>query len=139
MTPGELADVIAHALRECVAAGTIDVTGEQLPTHPVVERPKNPEHGDYATNVAMQLAKPAKTAPRIIAQALADQLSGTPGIASVEIAGPGFLNIRIEASAQGVVASDVVSAGDEYGRSDTLSGRRFNVNSSLRTPLVRST
>ena len=127
VTPGELADVIAHALRECVAAGTIDVTGEQLPTHPVVERPKNPEHGDYATNVAMQLAKPAKTAPRIIAQALADQLSGTPGIASVEIAGPGFLNIRIEASAQGVVASDVVSAGDEYGRSDTLSGRRFNV------------
>ena len=127
VTPGELADVIAHALRECVAAGTIDVTGEQLPTHPVVERPKNPEHGDYATNVAMQLAKPAKTAPRTIAQALADQLSGTPGIASVEIAGPGFLNIRIEASAQGVVASDVVSAGDEYGRSDTLSGRRFNV------------
>lgn len=127
MTPAELVDVIANALRECVSLGTIDVTEDQLPTAPVVERPKNPDHGDYATNVAMQLAKPARTSPRQIAQALADQLSGTPGIASVDIAGPGFLNIRIEASAQGVVAREVVEAGDEYGRSQTLAGQRFNV------------
>lgn len=127
MTPAELVDVIANALRECVLAGTLNVTMDQLPESPVVERPKNPEHGDYATNVAMQLAKPASTSPRKIAQALADQLSGTPGIASVEIAGPGFLNIRIEASAQGVLARDVVEAGDEYGRSQTLAGQRFNV------------
>ena len=127
VTPGELVDVIANALRECVAAGTIAVTVEELPTAPVVERPKNPEHGDYATNVAMQLAKAAKTNPRVIAAALADQLAGTPGIAGVEIAGPGFLNIRIEASAQGVLARDVVEAADNYGRSDTLAGQRFNV------------
>ena len=120
-------DVIANALRECVAAGTIAVTVEELPSAPVVERPKNPEHGDYATNVAMQLAKAAKTNPRVIAAALADQLAGTPGIAGVEISGPGFLNIRIEASAQGVLARDVVEAADNYGRSDTLAGQRFNV------------
>ena len=127
VTPDELVDVIGNALRACVAAGTIPVTAEQLPASPVVERPKNPEHGDYATNVAMQLAKPAKTNPRALAQALADELTGTAGIASVEIAGPGFLNIRIEASAQGVLARDVVEAGDTYGRGDTLAGQRFNV------------
>ncbi len=127
MTPVELALAISIALRECVSAGTIPVTADELPLAPVVERPKNPEHGDYATNVAMQLAKAAKTSPRVIAQALADQLAGTPGIASVDIAGPGFLNIRIEASAQGVLAADVVAAGESYGRSDTLEGKRFNV------------
>ncbi len=127
MTPAELVDVIGIALRECVSSGTIPVTVDELPLAPVVERPKNPEHGDYATNVAMQLAKAAKTSPRVIAQALADQLTGTPGIASVDIAGPGFLNIRIEASAQGVLAADVVAAGESYGRSDTLEGKRFNV------------
>ena len=127
MTPGELADVIGTALRECVASGTIAVELDQLPSSPVVERPKNPEHGDYATNVAMQLAKPAKANPRAIAAALADQPRGTPGIAGVEIAGPGFLNIRIEAAAQGVLAEAAVVAGAQYGRGDALAGKRFNV------------
>lgn len=127
VTPTELSLAISAALRECVAAGTIEVPFEILPSEPVVERPKNPEHGDYATNVAMRLAKPANTSPRVIAQALADQLSGTPGIAAVDIAGPGFLNIRIEAAAQGVLAADVIAAGELYGRGDALSGQRFNV------------
>lgn len=127
MTPSDLADAISKALRDCVAAGTIQVRLDELPDSPVVERPKNPEHGDYATNVAMQLAKLAKTAPRNIAAALAEQLADTEGIASVEIAGPGFLNIRIETSAQGVLAREVVEAGDRFGRGDTLEGKRFNV------------
>src|SRR5690349_7840824 len=77
--------------------------------------------------MAMQLAKKAGVAPRELAAALADELSSRPGIKSVEIAGPGFLNIRLEAAAAGVLARDVVLAGPEYGHTDRLAGQRINL------------
>jgi arginyl-tRNA synthetase len=77
--------------------------------------------------MAMQLAKKAGVAPRELAAGLAEELSSRPGIKSVEIAGPGFLNIRLDAAAAGVLARDVVLAGEEYGRTDRLAGQRINL------------
>jgi arginyl-tRNA synthetase len=92
-----------------------------------VERPKNREHGDYATNIAMQLAKPAGRAPRDVAGIIAERLRAVPGIAAVEIAGPGFLNITLDAAAQGELARTIVDAGSRYGHTTVLSGQRINL------------
>jgi len=98
-----------------------------LPGSTTVERPRNPEHGDYASTLALQLGKKAGVAPRELAAALAEELSRQPGVKSVDIAGPGFLNIRLDAAAAGVLARDIVLAGAEYGHSDTLHGERINL------------
>ncbi len=126
MTPAQLSDAIVAALTTQVEAGTLRLP-DGVPTEVVVERPRNKEHGDYATNVALQLAKKAGMPPREFAQALADALGATDGIEKVDIAGPGFLNITVSAGAQGQVAADVVAAGASYGRSETLTGTRINV------------
>ena len=85
------------------------------------------EHGDWATNVAMQLGKKAGMAPREFAQILADDLSAADGIDSVEVAGPGFINIRLGAGAAGELARTIVEAGASYGRNETLAGRSINL------------
>ena len=126
MTPAQLSDAIVAALTTQVEAGTLSLP-DGIPTEVVVERPRNKEHGDYATNVALQLAKKAGMPPRELAQSLADALGATDGIEKVDIAGPGFLNITVSAGAQGQVAADVVAAGASYGRSETLAGTRINV------------
>src|SRR4029078_1463592 len=87
-----------------------------LPETTTVERPRNPEHGDYASTLALQLGKKAGVAPRELAGALAEGLGRQPGIKSVEIAGPGFLNIRLDAAAAGLLARDIVLAGAGEGR-----------------------
>ena len=92
-----------------------------------MERPRNPEHGDYASTLALQLGKRAGVAPRELAAALADELGRQPGIKSVEIAGPGFLNIRLDTAAAGVLARDIVLAGAEYGHTARLAGQRINL------------
>ncbi len=92
-----------------------------------MERPRNPEHGDYASTLALQLGKKAGVAPRELAAGLAEELSRQPGIKSVEIAGPGFLNIRLDAAAAGVLARDIVLAGAEYGHTGTLAGEKINL------------
>jgi arginyl-tRNA synthetase len=99
----------------------------EVPDEIVLDRPKNPEHGDYATNVALRLAKPSGKPPRLVAEAIAAELRQDPGIASVDIAGPGFLNIRVDASSLGGVARTVVQEGSSYGRTDTLAGSKINV------------
>jgi arginyl-tRNA synthetase len=99
----------------------------QLPETTTMERPRNPDHGDYASTLALQLGKKAGVAPRELATALAEALSRQPGIKSVDIAGPGFLNIRLDPAAAGVLARDIVLAGEAYGHSDTLSGERINL------------
>ncbi len=126
MTPAQLSDAIVAALTTQVEAGTLRLP-DGVPTEVVVERPRNKEHGDYATNVALQLAKKAGMPPRELAQSLAEALGATDGIEKVDIAGPGFLNITVSAGAQGQVAADVVAAGASYGRSETLAGTRINV------------
>ncbi|MGI8954040.1 MAG: arginine--tRNA ligase [Nocardioidaceae bacterium] len=126
MTPDQLSGAIVSALSDLVGQGRV-VLPDGVPATVRIERPKVKQHGDYATNVALQLAKKAGADPRDFAQMLADELGRTPGVASAEVAGPGFLNIRVEAGAQGSVAPQIVAAGTAYGTSKTLAGRRVNV------------
>jgi arginyl-tRNA synthetase len=126
VTPAQLSDAIVATLAAQVEAGTLRLP-DAVPSEVVVERPRSKEHGDYATNVALKLAKRAGMAPRDLAQALADGLAATDGIERVDIAGPGFLNITVSAGAQGKVAADVVAAGTAYGASDAFAGERINL------------
>ena len=126
MTPEQLSAAIVDALTALVDAGSVTLP-DGVPSTVVVERPKVKEHGDYATNIALQLAKKAGMNPREFAQLLADRLASAEGVASAEIAGPGFLNIRVSAGAQGALAGQVVAAGPSYGTSDTYAGQRVNL------------
>ncbi len=126
MTPAQLSDAIVAVLTAQVEAGNLSLP-DGVPHEVVVERPRNKEHGDYATNVALQLAKKAGMAPRVLAQSMADALAATDGIAKVDIAGPGFLNITVAAGAQGKVAADVVAAGESFGSSDAFAGEQINL------------
>jgi arginyl-tRNA synthetase len=125
VTPAKLADVVLAAAAAVFTDRDLDLT--LLPASAAVERPRNPEHGDYASTLALALGKKAGVAPRELAQALADKLSATAGIRSVEIAGPGFLNIRLNAAAAGEVARGVVAAGDRYGAGSSLRGQKINL------------
>ena len=126
MTPAQLSTVIVGALSSLVDEGTL-VLPDGVPSEVTVERPRQKGHGDYATNVALQLAKKAGTNPRALGELLAAKLREDAGISDVEVAGPGFLNITVEAGAQGVVAAEVVAAGASYGVNDALSGQKINV------------
>ena len=114
------------ALAALVDRGAITLP-DGVPGQVRVERPKNREHGDYATNIALQLAKKAGVPPREFAELLATELKGSDAIAAVDIAGPGFINLTVEAGAQGEVARAIVEAGSEYGSSDTYAGRKINL------------
>ncbi|WP_156760131.1 arginine--tRNA ligase [Microbacterium karelineae] len=92
-----------------------------------VERPKNRDHGDWSTNTAMKFAKCLGTNPRELAQEIADGLAGVDGVASVEVAGPGFINIRLDAAAAGQLAKTIVDAGESYGRNDSQAGNSINL------------
>jgi len=98
-----------------------------VPDDVTIDRPRSRDHGDYASPVALQLAKTAGAPPRQIADLLAERLRGTTGIASVEVAGPGFLNITLEAAAAGALAGIIVSAGEKYGTATALAGKRINL------------
>ena len=124
MTPVELADAVTAAIRATVDGGELSV---EVPQRITLERPRQRDHGDYATNVAMQLAKPAGRPPRDVADLLADHLRRAPGVADVAVAGPGFLNIWLSGGALGALAGTVVSAGEGYGSSDRLAGQRLNL------------
>ncbi len=125
MTPEQLSQSILDALTALVDGG--EVTLPALPDEVRVERPKSKEHGDYATNVAMQLGKRAGMKPADLAAMLAARLEQVEGISAAEVAGPGFINVRVEASAQGVLAREVVLAADRYGTSDALEGESVNL------------
>jgi len=126
VTPEQLSQTIVDALSDLAERKQIALA-DGLPHEVRVERPKSKEHGDYATNIALQLAKRAGQPPRDLAEALAEQLRTYDGIARVEVAGPGFINISVEAAAQGMVARTIVTAGASYGGSDALSGKRINL------------
>jgi arginyl-tRNA synthetase len=125
VTPAELAALVLDAARAALAARGLDLS--VLPASTSVERPRNPEHGDYASNLALQLAKPTKTPPRELAAAIAENLSEARGIKTVDIAGPGFLNIRLDAAAAGELARVVVTQGQNYGRGTALQNRKINL------------
>jgi arginyl-tRNA synthetase len=125
VTPANLAATVLTAARAVFVTRGLDVAA--LPETTAVERPRNPEHGDYASTLALQLGKKVGVAPRELAAALAEELGRQPGVKSVEIAGPGFLNIRLDAAAAGVLARDIVLAGAGYGHTETLAGQRINL------------
>ena len=126
MTPEQLSSAIVHALTTLVDEGAVTLP-DGVPAQVVVERPKSKDHGDYATNVALQLAKKAGMNPRELAGLLAERLGAAEGIAGVEIAGPGFLNISVDAGAQGALALQVVGAGTSYGGNDLFAGEKVNL------------
>ena len=124
VTPEELSAAIRAALSDAVDAGELTV---DVPAEIRVERPKQKGHGDWTSNIALQLAKPAGLKPRDLAQIVSDRLSAVEGIASVEIAGPGFLNVTFDAAAAGEIARSIVTAGADYGRNEALAGHVMNI------------
>ncbi|CAN3130132.1 arginine--tRNA ligase [Mycobacterium sp. smrl_JER01] len=125
MTPADLADLLKATAAAVLAEHGLDPAA--LPATVTVERPRNPEHGDYATNLALQLGKKVGANPRELAGWLAAALAEQSGIAAAEVAGPGFVNLRLEASAQNVLVDNVISAGDRYGHSADLEGQQVNL------------
>ncbi|WP_026922411.1 arginine--tRNA ligase [Glycomyces arizonensis] len=125
MTPETLAEKVLSATRAAFADLGLDATA--LPTETAVERPRNPEHGDYASTIALQVAKKVGTNPRALAQGIADQLASVDGVAGVDIAGPGFLNITLDAAAAGAIAEQIVAAGTAYGYNESMKGAHVNL------------
>jgi len=127
VTPAELSAAIRACLAAAIAEGDLALDPAALPAVIQVERSRQREHGDWSTNVALQLAKPAGVAPRVFAEVLAARLREIGGVAAVGVAGPGFLNISLEAAAAGELARSIVQAGESYGRGEQLAGRRINL------------
>lgn len=125
MTPADLAELLKATAAAVLAERGLDASA--LPQMVTVERPRIPEHGDYASNLAMQLAKKVGTNPRELAGWLAEALTKVDGIASAEVAGPGFINMRLETAAQAKVVTSVIDAGHSYGHSLLLAGRKVNL------------
>jgi arginyl-tRNA synthetase len=119
VTPAALSALITGALGDLVDEGTLRLD-DGVPADVRVERPRRPEHGDYATSIALRLGGRADLPPRRLAGLLASRLSESDAVASADVAGPGFLNVRLAAGAQGSVAADVVAAGPSYGSGDLL-------------------
>ncbi|HEY8373895.1 MAG TPA: arginine--tRNA ligase [Pseudonocardiaceae bacterium] len=125
MTPAALAELVRSVAVDVLSARGLDTS--VLPETVTVERPRNPEHGDYATNLALQTAKKLGVAPRDLAGWLAEALAGHQAVASAEVAGPGFLNLWLAADAQGQIVREVLTAAEEYGHADRFGGLKVNL------------
>jgi len=125
VTPADLAELLRTTAAAVLTERGLDTS--VLPETVTVERPRNPEHGDYATNLALQLGKKVGTNSRDLAGWLAEALAAADGIAAAEVAGPGFVNLRIDAAAQNALVADILAAGERYGHADTLAGLRINL------------
>jgi len=115
--------VVTPLAEERRPGSSAGLTASDLP----LERPKNREHGDWASNAALKLAKTVGANPRELAADIAARLAETPGIAAVEVAGPGFINIRLDAAAAGALAKSIVDAGAAFGTNDVLAGQVVNL------------
>ncbi len=124
VTPEDLAVSVRAAVLEWVSQ-----SGQvlEIPAELRLERPKSREHGDYATNIALALSKSAQLSPRVIAESLAPLIAEIPGVAAAEIAGPGFINIRLDSATLGQTAQIIVAAGAAYGTGSALAGQQINV------------
>ena len=127
MTPDDLSaalfDLLLPLAERHREGSSADVRREDV----VLERPKNRDHGDWASNIAMKLAKKLGTNPREFATELAASLANVPGIATAEVAGPGFINVRLDAAAAGALAKVIVDAGAGYGRNESQAGAAINL------------
>ncbi len=127
VNPENLSEALAHILHTAIEAGEIDLPAEAIPEAPRVERPKSRDHGDWATNIAMQLGKRAGMNPRQFAEIVAPKLQAIDGVAAVDIAGPGFINITLDAAAAGELARTIVEAGDTFGHNEQAVGDVVNL------------
>ena len=123
------AEAILKALESATKAGSLTA---QIPEKLILDRPKNREHGDYATSIALTLAKTANLQPRAIAEIITKTLNDenllkSAGISKVEIAGPGFINITLEVANQGSVVSDILRLKEKFGTGSVLSGKKVNL------------
>ncbi|MFJ7046918.1 ArgS-related anticodon-binding protein NrtL [Streptomyces sp. NPDC101112] len=138
MTPVELSRTVLHAVRRAVDRGELSVA---VPARAVVTPPGPGGSGDYATNIALQLARPAGRPPLQVAEILRPHLSRTEGVAAVEITGPGFLNIHLDRNAVASLVRDVLDRRDlglPYGHSDALAGQvlRLRIPYDIRAEVV---
>jgi arginyl-tRNA synthetase len=122
----DLAGLFKAALERAVASGALDLDPAAIP-EPALERPRLPEHGDWATNVAMVLARAAKAPPRKVAEAMVAHLELPDWVAGVEVAGPGFVNVRLDQSWFAGLVRRVLAEGQSYGTIDLGHGERVNV------------
>ena len=126
-------DLVAGALRQSLAAAiasgklseslTESLAALEIP----LERPKNRDHGDYASSVALVLAKSAGTAPRVIADALTENLRSNALFSKVEIAGPGFINLTLATASHGAIVNSILTEAENFGRTQTLTGKKINL------------
>jgi arginyl-tRNA synthetase len=119
-----LAAAISAAIGAAIERG--DLVGT-IPVSIPLERPKNRDHGDYATSVALQLAKPAGISPRAVAELLQSDLLDLPEVSAVDIAGPGFINITMNRSSQAELVSTILSSPTSYGTGTSLTGVSINL------------
>jgi arginyl-tRNA synthetase len=127
MNPDALSTAIAEATRTVIGARDEAIAASIVDSDVALERPKNRDHGDWATSIALKVAKRVDMNPRDVAQELHAALSAIAGIKAVDIAGPGFLNITLDASAAGEIARTIITAGDTFGHNDTLAGQSINL------------
>jgi arginyl-tRNA synthetase len=125
LTPAELAVAIRRILVQMQADGSLSAA--ELPAEIVVERPKNREHGDWATNAAMQLSGTFDLTPRAFAELLAPRIEALDEVSKVDIAGPGFINITLNLASAGMLARTIVEAGSAYGKGEALLGLKMNL------------
>ena len=120
----QLEAAVKAAIARAISAG--ELSGQE-PESISLDRPKNRDHGDYATSIALQLAKAANKNPREVALIICEHLVGVDGISKVEIAGPGFINITLNRANQAELVSVILKSKNDYGQVTTLSGVRINL------------
>jgi arginyl-tRNA synthetase len=124
-----LSEAISAALSRTIDSGSLSgISPETIaPSNIPLERPKNRDHGDFATSIALALAKQAGKKPREIAESIASELASDPMLAKIEIAGPGFINLTLNSASQGQIVETILREGGNFGKTKDLSGVRINV------------
>jgi arginyl-tRNA synthetase len=125
----KVAEVLLKALEIAKSNGLLNC---DLPSQITLDRPKNRDHGDYATSISLNLAKSANLQPRVIAEVIVKSLTDNnlltgAGISKVEIAGPGFINITLESASQGAIVTQILTEGKKYGSGKSLAGKKINL------------
>jgi arginyl-tRNA synthetase len=120
----QLEETIKEAISRAIQAKSLSGA---VPDSIKLERPKERSHGDYATSIALQIAKPMGKNPREVAQVIVDQLTGIENISKVEIAGPGFINLTLNRASQAQLVETIVAAKDLFGKSNSLAGVKINL------------
>lgn len=126
MTPENISEKL-FVLITVLASQLNKTVSDLLKSDVVLERPKNPAHGDWASSIALKLSKAWELPPRTIADYLSIKLAEVPGVSSVDIAGPGFLNIRLDAASAGELAKHIVDSQATYGKNSIYAGVKFNL------------